>query len=302
MRLKACRTLLAVIFLFVSCNLFAQPETSRPGEYLEAWFSQSSDLKGTLVLLDLDETVLTTPVGQWLGHSLMFYYLRDELQAQDTSLSRQQAAATVDVLLEVVYPRVPLALTDSRLPKVISQLRHKGAEVIGMTSRGLGIKDITLWQLQQAGIQFTDTGEPRWVPLDQERQIRLEGGVIFVSHGNKKGESLNKLLIEGKQPFAAIKRVVMVDDKQRHLDDITASLKELKEGLQPEFQAILCTFPRVHGDYRPHEGSRQLMHFLNRWRADVVVSQLMLNDHYTRGLMRAYQPEPDRKCPCLPEG
>ena len=292
---------LAIILLF-SKLLYAQPETSRPGEYLEAWFAQEQNLSGTLVILDLDETVLTTPVGQWLGHSAMFYHLLEELMQQDSKLTRNEAAATVDVLLGAVYPRVPLALTDTRIPPVVDKLQQRGAKVIGMTSRGVGIKDVTLGQLREAQVVFSDTGETRWIALDSERRARLENGVVFVSHGNRKGETLNVLLEEQTSTFKGISRIVMIDDKQKHLDDVISSLKKLDSSIRPDIHTIFCTFPRVHGDYRAQEARRQLMHFLSRWRADVVISRLIATDEYTRNLMLSHQPEKGRQCPCLPPG
>ncbi len=290
-----------VVALLFSVTGWAQPETSRPGEYLEAYFSQAADLTGTLVILDIDETVLTTPVGQWLGHSAMFFNLLDELMQQDKTLSRNEAAARVDVLLAAVYPRVPLALTDPRIPPVVDKLQQRGAKVIGMTSRGLGIKNVTLDQLREAQVVFSDTGEERWIPLDSERRARVEKGVVFVSHGNRKGETLNALLKEQEGLFKGVSHIVMIDDKQKHLDDVTASLERVEESLRPSVHTIFCTFPRVHGDYRPQEAKRQLMHFLSRWRADVVISRLIATDDYTRNLMLSHQPEKGRQCPCLPQ-
>ena len=266
--------------------IMAHYKTSEPGQFLASWFEPLGDeyCRETLVVLDLDETVLTTPPGQWLGHSAMFYSLLDSLVAKEPALNRREASDRIDVLLKAIYQRTPLALTDSSLPDVITSLKERGVKVIGMTSRGVGIKDVTLWQLQQSGIKFSSIGE-RWMNLSSSRQICLQDGVVFVSHGNRKGESLNLLLDEPSEYFENIRQIVMVDDKQKHLSDVSHSLGLRESKNRYDLVEVLCTYPDLRGSYDPELGWEQLQAFLRQWRTDVVISGLAANDPFTRSVL-----------------
>ena len=88
--------------------------------------------------------------------------------------------------------------TDQSLPAVIERLKSRGVTVLGFTARGRKINEVTIEQLQRADIHFTDTGASQFLPIDDKRSFRMEQGVVFVSHGNRKGETLVALLKSGK--------------------------------------------------------------------------------------------------------
>ncbi|WP_281648137.1 DUF2608 domain-containing protein [Parendozoicomonas sp. Alg238-R29] len=259
-----------------------QESTDQPGIYLQEWLEkcpQNACLPETiLIILDIDDTVLTTPHGQWLGSSAMFYGLLAETQQQYPGWTRKQAAEHIDVLLSAIYPRVPLQLTDTSLPQTLHTLRDKGFRVSGMTSRGLGVKDVTLWQLQQANIEFMGTQFSSPHTTLNEPSIRIESGVVFVGHGNTKGDILKKLLAKEPQ-FQNIEKVIVIDDRQKHLDDIQSSVTDR------EIVTVLCSYPQSRVPYNNEQGRVQMKAFLEQWRDDAVIGHLINNDRYTQSLL-----------------
>ena len=121
--------------------------TSQPGQFLKEWMQANNFPKDTLVVLDLDDTTITTPEGQWLGRSDMFYDLLDREQKKYPEKNKDQLAAMIDPLLIAIYERVPVVATDHKLPSVIRSMQERGVQVIGMTSRGHTTKEVTLYQL-----------------------------------------------------------------------------------------------------------------------------------------------------------
>ena len=127
-------------------GLLAEPyplKTVQPGKYLETLLPHEGDLSNTLVILDLDDTVITSPEGQWLGRSEMFYDLLNKELKASPGRSKKEIAEAIDPLLIEVYKRVPVVLTDKCLPEAIKQYQKKGALVIGMTARGHMLWDTT---------------------------------------------------------------------------------------------------------------------------------------------------------------
>ena len=267
-------------------------ETSKPGEFLQRQTLRPE----TLVILDLDDTTITTPEGQWLGRSEMFYDLLAQEQKKYPDKNKADLAAVIDTLLIAIYWNVPVTVTDDALPSALKQLIAKGVSVIAMTSRGKRTSEVTLDQLDQVDIQFTDLGKPRWVALDEQRQFRIErNGVVFVSHGNKKGEALVRLLKDGV--LNGIKHIYLVDDRERHLQDVGRALRKYNPDMH--FTPVLCTYLNGKKTYNSLEAYQQLMTYLIDHKDNTVIKRLLNEDHYTQEIINncsSILPERTKEC------
>ena len=251
------------------------PETPRPGEFLQKQ-SISSD---TLVILDLDDTTITTPEGQWLGRSDMFYDLLAKEQEKYPNKNKTDLATKIDALLISVYERVPVTLTDPSLPSVLQKLISNGVTVIAMTSRGKRVREVTLEQLERVDIHFSNLGLPRWINLDHQRQFRIDAnGTVFVSHGNKKGEVLIELI--KKNVVKVPKQIYLIDDRERHLNDVGSALAANYPGIK--YTPVLCTFLAGVKPYDSETAYVQLTEFLIEHRKDREIRQLLKEDPFTR--------------------
>ena len=280
---KVILTILSGILILLAGGVNAlniKEKTARPGEYLSQFAAQNNiDANHTLIILDIDDTIITSPPGQWLGRSVMFYGLMQDAIKQYPDWPQQQVAEYLDPLLVAIYQRTPLDLTDPSLPQVINQLRVQGFQVIGMTSRGLLTKEATLWQLHQAGIIFSETGLPKTISLSDNRSFVIESGVAFVSHGNRKGEVLQAIVKDTEIALPDINHVVMIDDQERHLTNVAQTLTG------QNYTPVLCTYPATQKPYNHREAIQQLQHFLKQWESDIVMKNMMLNDPFTQSVM-----------------
>ncbi|UYM14105.1 hypothetical protein [Endozoicomonas euniceicola] len=73
-----------------------QETTSQPGLFLQQKLNDGTLNKKSLVILDLDDTTITTPEGQWLGRSEMFYYLVNKEMQRNPGRERQSVVADID--------------------------------------------------------------------------------------------------------------------------------------------------------------------------------------------------------------
>ncbi len=284
---KAILTILTGLLMLTEAEAFSgeiEEKTALSGLYLTSTLANETRLDQTLIVLDIDDTILASPTGQWLGASVMFYGLMKETLERNPDWSKRQAADYLDPLLVHLYRRIPLDLVDSTLPEVIDTLKKRGARVIGMTSRGIVTKEVTLWQLSQFGVTFTDTGSQRDILLPEARTSLIEHGVVFTGHGNRKGEVLDFLLKEGQTTlsniFSNIHRIIMIDDQVRHLVDVGNTLTE------QTFTPVLCTYPATQPEYNHKEAVLQLRQFLKLWKdRDKVISEMIENDPFTKTMV-----------------
>lgn len=259
--------------------LLSSQKTSKPGQFLRSL----SLTQETLVILDLDDTTITTPEGQWLGRSDMFYDLLAQEQKKFPGKNKTDLATAIDPLLISVYQRVPVTVTDESLPSVLKSLNKRGVSVIAMTSRGKGVRAVTLEQLERVGVHFTSLGKSRWVNLDDKRAFRVEkNGVVFVGHGNKKGEVLAHLL---KEKLIKIpKQIYLIDDREKHLNDVGNVLANSFPSVK--YTPVLCTFPEGQKSYDSRAAQVQLTEFLIEHIDDREISLLLKNDPFTRAYTR----------------
>ena len=110
----------------------------------------------------------------------------------------------------------------------------------------------------------------------------LKEVLFFVSHGNKKGETLLALLKEGRVKVPH--HTVLIDDRLRHLDDVEASLSEWPQGIK--YTPVLCTYLKDKPPYDSVEAERQLMELILTQKTDPVFDRLIREDDFTRQFIR----------------
>ena len=293
---KFIRWLVAIWFMALIINPYqtSAATTSQPGLFLQQTFNDGTLNNQSLVILDLDDTTITTPEGQWLGRSEMFYYLVDREMQRNPGRTRQSIVDEIDPLLTMVYGKVPVQLTDETLPDTINHLISKGVTVIGMTARGLPVADATRRQLKEVGITFSDTGAERFIALPGDRQFVVEHGVVLAGQGNKKGEVLIALIENKLLPKP--ERVMLVDDNDRHLDSVQQAVMSFDSDIT--YVPVLCTYLKGKKRFDSVESEQQLLDFLYQWRHDRAVSNFVDQDAYSQGFIARCKAIPAREKQC----
>ncbi|MRI32899.1 hypothetical protein EOPP23_07865 [Endozoicomonas sp. OPT23] len=263
-------------------EILPQQETSKTGSFLKKATTQYPSPDELLVVLDLDDTTITSPKGQLLGRSDMFYHLLGKEQKAHPDKTKKEVAETIDPILEAVYRRVAVTATDDQLPDVLNNLKDRNIMVIGMTARGKAVSAVTQEQLKRANINFYDTGPLRIVELDSDRSIRIEHGVVMVSHGNSKGESLTALMRQGYLEHPT--QVIMIDDRQKHLDDVAQALTKFDKSIR--FSPVLCTFLKTTTPFNASDSEVEMIDFLFQWRKDPEIKRFIKNDVFTQKVIR----------------
>ena len=106
----------------------------------------------------------------------------------------------------------------------------------------------------------------------------------MVSHGNTKGEAIEALVKSRSLPLE-FNRIIMIDDKQSHLNHVGQSVKHFDKN-DVEFIPVLCTYPQSVRQYNSTEAVHQLEAFLLKWRNDSVIAQLISHDRFTRQFLK----------------
>jgi hypothetical protein len=220
----------------------------------------------TLGVFDLDNTVLrVTKVedlgsDQWFGHVFKIFE-----QKTKSSLTAITHSVTLNDTLQGHLQVKPV---EPNTIKIITGLTDVGLPVIALTSRGPGLVEITLQQLNAMNIKFTDTLYSKEIQLDigETRRIATyKNGVIFCDGANKgiclmaflrminevpqyimTTDDIGKSLVrEQKMVKYAPKHVMMVDDIEKNLMVVQEALE--KEGIK--FTGLHYTHlePRVAG-------------------------------------------------------
>lgn len=175
----------------------------------------------TLVLLDIDNT-LAQPRGtylasdQWVG-----YHIKQKMSA---GLSALQAWDEIKTLYFMLAPIIELMLVEEITASIIKDLQARGIIVVAITARSIEISDCTIAQLKSLGIDLTINALWDEEIVGQATfDYRYKDGIIFCD-SNEKGTVLELIMKIINKP---IKKVVVVDDKERHLHSIKKVLPPL---------------------------------------------------------------------------
>lgn len=173
--------------------------------------------KDTLVIFDLDNTLVCTPTSyaspSWF-HSLIESYQRSgspEAEARLKAINEWEAAQM----------DIDLSLVDQRSLTVLNTLKNNGVPTIALTSRGHRIAERTVQQLTQVGINVAHLSP--WGPTTLLMESFIYHHGILFCDGGHKGKALKSLF---KKFHYYPSRVVFVNDKKRQLTVIDHMLHE----------------------------------------------------------------------------
>jgi len=281
---------LLVISSVISANTndwFKKPgvhyhETPTPGKFLLQWMDQQSLTKNTLILLDLDDTVFSTPADNWIRPNI-YYNIRQEQARKHPELTPAEAGYRANPLLFFAVLSLPYQLTDQQLPSAIETLKNRGFSVFGFTSRERSIIPETLKTLQKLNIHFSQVPDYQLDMGKNKHPLIMKDGIIFAGNANEKGAALTVLLDSGK--LKKPDTIVFIDDRMNHLKTTTTAIVNRKKSIT--FFPVLCTYPEVA--FKPYEAkpvARALLGFLldNIGKRKEAIT-LLDSDAYTQELV-----------------
>jgi hypothetical protein len=175
----------------------------------------------TMVVFDIDNT-LANPLTE-LGTDQSFKWMKagylkkgyDDAKATTKALSYW---AEVQSYIDVV----PVERTT---PIIVRRLQSKGLKVMALTARSPKLARRTLQQIGRVGYQFTRSSVMqgvKYIPVGNRKPMHVNG-VVF-AEGADKGQVLFKILQTMK---SVPKRVVFVDDKLHHGQEVLEAIRRL---------------------------------------------------------------------------
>ena len=295
------------VLLLITLQIFAgnrsaetdiTQQTDKPGAFLSEWSGNNSSLKDTLILLDLDDTCISTPSNRWLGSSIMFSHLRDQVALKYPDKTVKEAVNYIYPLIAEINLRTPVVLTDDQLPLVVRKLIKQGVAVLGFTARAEKLMSVTLHQLKRVNLYFNRQIGSSVIQLENKNSIYAKKGVVFIGVDNKKGDAAVALLASGKLPYKPSK-VLLIDDMQKNLD----STQEALEAHNPDitFIPVRSTYPeKHHQSYQDKPAKEELLKFLYQHRRERHISKLIRKDAFTSDIIaeQCKDPSPDNVRAC----
>jgi uncharacterized protein DUF2608 len=201
------------ILLTFACS-YLQGETIETYRFEDITKYQDSD---TLLILDIDDTLLL-PV-QTLGNDAWFLYRVQQLNA--VGLPPTQAKEKAISEWEAVRHLTKVKIVEEGTEEIIANMQKNKTTIIGLTTQGLALATRTVQQLNSLGIDLSLTAPiSDDVFFMNQRGVLFRKGIMFTS-GTPKGEALLKLF---DQINYYPKRIVFINDKATHLQDVEQSI------------------------------------------------------------------------------
>ncbi len=190
------------------------------GEIIEANHFKEISSYGTpktLVILDIDDTLLipvqTLGTDVWFCHRLEFY-----LKDHDYPEALDKALAEWEAVRHLTHVKI----VEEGTPEIIGNLQANHTVVMGLTTQGVALATRTIKQLHSLSIDLFKTApshEDHYF-LNHKQGVLYRKGILFTS-GSPKGEALLKLL-DTLDDYP--ERIVFINDKKSHLEDVERSL------------------------------------------------------------------------------
>lgn len=218
---------LFLCLFFVLAPLFAFAEV-RQAPTMESALEGAE--KGTLVIFDLDNTVMMPP--QTLGGEEWYDYFvekrTEEFVSQGLNASEAKNKAVDQGLKEwsQFHKNAKVTPVEKQTPQLISDIQGKGVITMALTARPIDLADSTINQLKSIGIDFSQHSiSNRTVSVPGENIAKFYKGALLVGPKNNKGTVLVKFL---KMIKAKPVKIIFVDNKQHHVDNVEKALADLK--------------------------------------------------------------------------
>ena len=176
----------------------------------------------TLLVFDLDNTLME-PI-QSLGSDQWYYYIIKKYKEVD-KLSDQEAYDQADKVWNQTQWLIQVKAVESFTPELIEKLQKKKIKMMGLTARTYDISDITLKQLSSIGINLGHSVSSQDMSFKLVDTAYYKNGIVFQGEHNSKGDVFVEFL---KRLNLKPKKVVFVDDKQKHVNSMEKALGEAK--------------------------------------------------------------------------
>lgn len=221
---------------------------------------------GTLVLLDIDDTLLI-PV-QTLGNDAWFQYHLQQLKTECGEVGFDRALGDWEAVRQLTQVKI----VEEGTEKIVAELQKNHVIVMGLTTQGLALATCTVNQLNALNIDLMKTAPSREDHFFiNQHGVLYRKGILFTS-GTPKGPALVKLLdILQFRP----EKIVFINDKASHLEDVETSMIAL--GI--EFIGLRYSF----GDDRVASFNRDIADIqwnnstLNHILSDEEAGQILIN-------------------------
>ena len=176
---------------------------------------------GSWVILDIDDTLMIT--NQMLGCDEWFLH-RIKQKINEQHLSQTDALGEAVEEWEAVRKLTKVQIVEPETDKIIRQIQQKGYTVMALTTQGFGIASRTCQLLHAINIDLTKTA-PSYVDhyFMNVLGVLYQEGILFTS-GTQKGKAFLKFCDVIKTVYP--KRVIFVNDKKSHLDEMEKMLQE----------------------------------------------------------------------------
>ena len=267
-------------------------KTDTPSVALKNLLSSSEhtkdDTEKKLVILDIDDTIISSPEYTWLTSSALFYELLNHY-SKTYKIDPVKCGILLDPLLTATCEFIMPILTDKKLPKLIKQYQEDpNIILLMMTSRGLGLQDVTINQLEHVGIFLENTVDQLQSFSIDDKPFTKKSNLVMASHGNTKGDVL-LFLIKYNKISSNLSHVVMVDDKIKHLDTVQAAL-ESHDKIK-RYSSVHCTYPEKKGSCSLETAKEQLIKFIKKYKTEKTLQKLIDSDRFTKDFIKEQEIE-----------
>jgi phosphoserine phosphatase len=223
---------LATFFILIMCALQAR-QVDRFADLLPFIDEE------TLLIVDVHNTLLTPQ--QQLGTRRWTYCLYHDLLKQGTSPT--DARQEVWRRMRTVTRATRMRPVEPGIPQLICELQDAQVAIMACTGSPGNFCEVIPNQLYSNSIDLTRTApQIGGFELSLSGDVRYQEGILYADDGDK-GEALKAFFVlAGIQP----KRVVFVDDGQRHVDSVKRALEEVGiETVAVRYDAALRTEPSL---------------------------------------------------------
>jgi hypothetical protein len=172
----------------------------------------------TLVMFDLDNTLITPPLHSDLGSDQWFYAMYQK--KLDEGIEAQQAIDSVLPVYKQAIAEINFEPVEHDTVAVVSHLQQKGVHVIGLTARSIDLAYRTIEQLAHIGIDFGKDHQECPIPYGTGKPALYMDGIIF-SGNYSKGEVVASWL---KETNYKPKKIIFIDDKLKNLVAVEEAL------------------------------------------------------------------------------
>ncbi len=208
------RMKILICFCFSFCLLLQLPAKIVEMNHMQSLTNYLSD--DSLIVFDIDNTIMepTQELGtdQWFRHRIQQYAAK----GFDAKIALEKALAE----WEAVQHFTDVKLVENSIADLVTDLQKKKYDIMGLTTRGLGLATRTVQQLQTLSVDLSKTSlTQKEISFLNTHTVLLRKGILFTS-GTHKGKALFKLLdILGYTP----KKIIFINDKATHLREIEES-------------------------------------------------------------------------------